>query len=145
MAIDYGMDDGFDFAPEDAAQMGGVLMAKVTVKTTEIPGDYSGVEKELPETVEEIPIPLPGPAPMMMPVAPPEDLGMGVPAIPDPAGMALPQPMPAGMPMAGMPGMPMPGMPPMPGPMPGSMPGPGMGTGMGAQAAQQVMQQFGQA
>ena len=144
MAIDYGMDDGFDFAPEDAAQMGGVLMAKVTVKTTEIPGDYSGVKKEFPKTVEEIPIPLPGPAPMMMPVAPPgmpmDSPGMGSPAIPlpQPAGMALPQPMPAGMPM--------PGMPPMPGPMPGPMSGPGPGAGsMGVQAAQQVMQQFGQA
>jgi hypothetical protein len=144
MAMDYGLDDGFGFAPENAAQMGGVLMAKITVETTETPGDYSGVPVTNVVT-EKIPIPMAGPAPMMMPGAPPAmpmmdpSLGMGAPAIPPP-GMALPHPMPAGAPMPGQMPMPM----PMPGPGAGPGPGPGPGSGsMGAQAAQQVMQQFG--
>jgi hypothetical protein len=137
MAMDYGLDDGFGFAPENAAQMGGVLMAKITVETTETPGDYSGVPVTNVVT-EKIPIPMAGPAPMMMPVAPPAmpmdaSLGMGAPATPPPGG-ALPRPLPTIMP-AGV---------PMPGQMPGQGPGPGPGPGsMGAQAAQQVMQQFG--
>ena len=128
MAIDYG------FASEDAAQMGGVLMAKITVKTTESPGDYSGVPVTT-ETVEEIPLlpPMQGPAPMMMPMPPP-DIG----AMPNP-GMA-PGMAPGAQMMPPQPGAPMPGMPGMPG-MP---PTPGAGS-MGAQAAQQVMQQFGTA
>ena len=126
MAIDYG------FASEDAAQMGGVLMAKITVKTTESPGDYSGVPVTT-ETVEEIPLlpPMQGPAPMMMPMPPP-DIG----AMPNPG-------MPSGMAPGMAPGAQM--MPPQPGaPMPGMPPTPGAGS-MGAQAAQQVMQQFGTA
>ena len=125
MAIDYG------FASEDAAQMGGVLMAKITVKTTESPGDYSGVPVTT-ETVEEIPLipPMQGPAPMMMPMPPP-DIG----AMPNP-GMA-PGMAPGAQMMPPQPGAPMPGMPGMP-------PTPGAGS-MGAQAAQQVMQQFGTA
>ena len=126
MAIDYG------FASEDAAQMGGVLMAKITVKTTESPGDYSGVPVTT-ETVEEIPLlpPMQGPAPMMMPMPPP-DIG----AMPNPG-------MPPGMAPGMAPGAQM--MPPQPGaPMPGMPPTPGAGS-MGAQAAQQVMQQFGTA
>ena len=120
MAIDYG------FASEDAAQMGGVLMAKITVKTTESPGDYSGVPVTT-EIVEEIPLlpPMQGPAPMMMPMPPP-DIG----AMPNPG-------MPPGMAPGMAPGAQM--MPPQPGaPMPGA-------GSMGAQAAQQVMQQFGTA
>jgi|ETNvirnome_2_130_1030620.scaffolds.fasta_scaffold00360_3 hypothetical protein len=125
MAIDYG------FASEDAAQMGGVLMAKITVKTTESPGDYSGVPVTT-ETVEEIPLipPMQGPAPMMMPMPPPDIGAMPNPGMPP--GMA-----PGAQMMPPQPGAPMPGMPGMP-------PTPGAGS-MGAQAAQQVMQQFGTA
>jgi len=129
MAIDYGLENDFGFAPEDTARMGDVLMAKVTVETTESPADYSGVPITTTVT-EEIPLP-PGPAPTMMPqplppmAVPPQMAmdgisGMGVPALP-PQGMVSPQVMPPGAPM----------------------PGPGS-TGMGAQAAQQVMQQFQQ-
>jgi hypothetical protein len=130
MAIDYGLENDFGFAPEDVARMGDVLMAKVTVETTESPADYSGVPVTTTVT-EDIPLP-PGPAPMMMPQSPPPMAlppppmamdgisGMGVPALP-PQGMVPPQVMPPGAPMQG----------------PGS-------TGMGAQAAQQVMQQFQQ-
>ena len=85
MAETYGLDDGFGFAPEDAAPMGDVLMAKLTVTTTETPDDYSGVPVTT-TTSQEIPIPV-GPAPMMMPVAPPAmpmDIGMG--ALPPGAG-----------------------------------------------------------
>ena len=129
MAIDYGLENDFGFAPEDTAQMGDVLMAKVTVETTESPADYSGVPVTTTVT-EEIPLP-PGPAPMMMPQPPPPMAvppqmamdgisGMGVPGLP-PQGMISPPVMPPGAPM----------------------PGPGS-TGMGAQAARQVMQQFQQ-
>jgi hypothetical protein len=145
MAIDYGLDDDFGFAPEDAAQMGGVLMAKITTVTEEIPQDYSGVKTKT-KTVEEVPLlpPMQGPAPMMM-ATPAPDIG----AMPGPA-MAN-SGMPPGMPPGMVPGM-APGMasgaqmmPPQPGaPMQGMQPMPGAGS-MGAQAAQQVMQQFGMA
>jgi hypothetical protein len=139
MAIDYGLEDDFGFDSEDAAQMGGVLMAKITVKTTESPGDYSGVPVTT-ETVEEIPLipPMQGPAPMMMPMPPPDIGAMPNPGMPSgmPPGMA-PGMDPGAQMMPPQPGAPMPGMPGMP-------PTPGAGS-MGAQAAQQVMQQFGTA
>ncbi len=82
MALDYGLSDGYGFADEDAAMMGGILTAKVTVETTEAPADYSGVPKTT-TTTEEVPIIpapppqmlMPGPAPMMM-AAPPPPLGV---------------------------------------------------------------------
>jgi len=153
MAIGYGLNDDFGFAPEDAAEMGGVLMAKVTVKTTESPSDYSGVPITT-ETVEEIPLipEMQGPAPMMMATPPPDIGAMPGPAMASP-GMA--PGMPPGMPPGMAPGMapmaqmmpPQPGAP-MPGgasPMPvGASPMPGGGS-MGQQAALQVMQQLGMA
>ena len=129
MAIDYGLENDFGFAPEDTARMGDVLMAKVTVETTESPADYSGVPVTTTVT-EEIPLP-PGPAPTMMP--------QPLPPMAVPPQMAM-----DGIPGMGVPGLPPQGMAPPPVMPPGApMPGPGS-TGMGAQAAQQVMQQFQQ-
>jgi hypothetical protein len=134
MAETYGLDDGFGFAPEDAAPMGDVLMAKLTVTTTETPDDYSGVPVTT-TTSQEIPIPV-GPAPMMMPVAPPAmpmDIGMGAlpPGAGDPyLGTGGSAPLPPGI-----------GPAPM---LAAQSPVPGTGS-MGRDAAQQVMQQFGAA
>jgi len=146
MAETYGLDDGFGFAPEDAAPMGDVLMAKLTVTTTETPGDYSGVSVKKKPVFEEIPIPV-GPAPMMMPVAPPAmpmDIGMG--ALPPGAGEPYlgtggVAPLPPGMadPAMFAPSPVLGTGPPGAGPT-GEQPG-----SMGAQAARQVMQQFGAA
>ena len=133
MAIDYGLDDDYGFGVEDASMMGGVLMAKITVKTTETPVDHSGVPRTT-TTTEEIPLPSlgpePGPAPMMMAAPPP-----GLPVV-------LPSGLP-GMPVPGMvnPAMASPGMVP-PQPMLAGQPMSGAGS-MGANAAAQVMQQFG--
>jgi hypothetical protein len=133
MAIDYGLDDDYGFGVEDASMMGGVLMAKITVKTTDTPVDYSGVPRTT-TTTEEIPLPAlgpePGPAPMMMAVPPPGLPGVlppGLPEMPVP-GMANPAMMPPGM------------VPPQS--MPAGQPMSGTGS-MGANAAAQVMQQFG--
>jgi len=137
MAIDYGLDDDYGFGVEDASMMGGVLMAKITVKTTETPVDYSGVPRTT-TTTEKMPLPAlgpaPGPAPMMM-AAPPPGLPAGLPA-------GLPPGLPE-MPVPGManPAMIPPGMVP-PQSMPAEQPMSGTGS-MGANAAAQVMQQFG--
>jgi|TARA_Y100000310_G_scaffold321115_1_gene378350 hypothetical protein len=132
MATNYGLDDDFGFAPEDAAPMGDVLMAKLTVTTTETPDDYSGVPVTT-TTSQDIPIPV-GPAPMMMPVAPPAmPMGIGMGALPPGAGDPYlgtggTAALPPGMDPAAM----LTAQPPVP------------GTGsMGADAARQVMQQFG--
>ena len=133
MALDYGLSDEYGFADEDAAMMGGILTAKVTVETTEAPADYSGVPKTT-TTTEEIPIIpapppqmlMPGPAPMMMAAPPPP---LGVPQMA--AGMNGGAGVPPGM----APGM----MPPVAANGGASAPS----GSMGVNAAQQVMQQFG--
>jgi hypothetical protein len=129
MAIDYGLDDDYGFGIEDASMMGGVLMAKITVKTTETPVDYSGVPRTT-TTTEKMPLPALGPAPMMMAAPPPglpAGLPPGLPEMPVP-GMANPAMIPPGM------------VPPQP--MLAEQPMSGTGS-MGANAAAQVMQQFG--
>ena len=142
MALDYGLSDEYGFADEDAAMMGGILTAKVTVETTEAPADYSGVPKTT-TTTEEIPIIpdpppqmlMPGPAPMMM-AAPPPPLGVPQMAAGMNGGAGVPPGMAPGMmPPQAAPGM----MPPMAANGGASAPS----GSMGVNAAQQVMQQFG--
>ena len=81
MALDYGLPgagftgNGGSMGMPDAAMLGSILSdltAKITVKTEEVPQDYTGVPKKT-KTVEEVDLAaiMPGPAPIMMNMGPP--------------------------------------------------------------------------